>query len=78
MVVFDHFLVEILQQPIRFFEICGNQSYQGKQNEGYHLKEQKKPEPRLVSKVMLHFVWGHLSRKQTVVVSINVELFQHV
>ena len=44
----------------------GLQSYHGEQNRGYHLKEHKKLYQKLVSKVMLHFVWGHLSRKQTV------------
>ena len=30
------------------------------------MKEHKKLYLKLVSKMMLHFVWGHLSRKQTV------------
>ena len=45
----------------------GLKSYHGEQNRGYHLKEHKKLYWKLVSKVMLHFVWGHLSRNQTVV-----------
>ena len=47
----------------------GLQSYHGEQNQGYHLKEHKKLYWKLVLKVMLHFVWGHLSRKQTVLSS---------
>ena len=34
--------------------------------EGYHVKEPKKLCQNPVSKVTLHFVWGHLTRKQTV------------
>ena len=30
------------------------------------MKEHKKLDQKQVSKVTLHFVWGHLSRKQTV------------
>ena len=44
----------------------GLQSYHGEQNWGYHLKEHNKLHKKLVSKVILHFVCGHLSRKQTV------------
>ena len=44
----------------------GLKCYHGEQNRGYHLKEYKKLYYKLVSKVMLHFVWGQLSRKQTV------------
>ena len=44
----------------------GLQSYHGEHNRGYHLKEHKKLYKKLVSKVMLHFVWVNLSRKQTV------------
>ena len=40
--------------------------YHGEQNRGYHVKEHKKPDQKQVSKVTLHFVWGHLSRKRTV------------
>ena len=58
--------MEILQQPIRFFEISGYWSYHAKQNRGYHVKEHKKMCQKLVSKVTLHFVWGQLSREQTV------------
>ena len=32
-------LVEILQQPIRFFDLSGYQSCSGKRNRGYHEKE---------------------------------------
>ena len=59
--------VEILQQPIRFFDISGYWSYHGKQNRGYHVKGQRKLCQRQLLKVTLHFVWGHPSRKQTVV-----------
>ena len=34
-------LVKILQQPIRFFDINGYWSCHGKQNRGYHVKEHK-------------------------------------
>ena len=44
----------------------GLKSYHGEQNRGYHVKEHKKLDQKLVSKVTLHFVQGHLSRKQTV------------
>ena len=50
----------------------GLQSYHGKENQGYYFKEHKKPYQKLVSKVMLHFVWGHLSRKQTVLSPVRV------
>ena len=33
----------------------------------YHVKEHKKLGQKLVSKVTLHFVWGHLLKNQTVV-----------
>ena len=58
--------MEILQQQIRFFEISGYYSYHGKQNRGYHLKGHRELCQKLVSKMTLHIVWGHLSRKQTV------------
>ena len=44
----------------------GLRSYHGEQNRGYHVKEHKKLSQKQVSKVTLHFVWGQLSRKQTV------------
>ena len=44
----------------------GLKSYHGEQNRGYHMKEHKKLSQKQVSKVTLHFVWGQLSRKQTV------------
>ena len=59
-------LVKILQQPIRIFEISGFCSYHREQNACYHVKEHKKLYQKLVSKVTLHFVWSHLSKKQTV------------
>jgi len=59
-------LVKILQQPIRIFEISGYWSCHGEQNAGYPVKEHKKLGQKPVSKVTLHFVWGHLSKKQTV------------
>ena len=37
-----------------------------KQKQGHHVKEHKKLYQKQVSKVTLHFVWGHLTRKQTV------------
>ena len=60
-------LVKILQQPIRIFEISGYWSCHGEQNVGYPVKEHKKLGQKPVSKVTLHFVWGHLSKKQTVI-----------
>ena len=59
-------LVKILQQPIRIIEISGYWSCHGEENACYHVKEHKKLGQKLVSKVTLHFVWGHLSKKQTV------------
>ena len=59
-------LVKILQQPIRILEISGYWSRHGEQNACYHVKEHKKLGQKLESKVTLHFVWGHLSKKQTV------------
>ena len=44
----------------------GLKSYHGEQNQGYNMKEHKKLSQKQVSKVTLHFVWGQLSRKQTV------------
>ena len=32
----------------------------------YHVKEHKKLGQKQVSKVTLHFIWGHLSKNQTV------------
>ena len=49
-------LVEILQQPIRILEIDGYFSCHRDQNEGYHVKEHKNLDEKLVSKVTLHFV----------------------
>ena len=60
-------LVKILQQPIRIFEISGYWSCHGEENACYHVKEHIKPGQKLVSKVTLYFVWGHLSKKQTVI-----------
>ena len=59
-------LAENLQQPIRVFEIGGYWSCHGEQNASYHVKEDKNLFQKMVSKVTLHFVWGHLSIKQTV------------
>ena len=59
-------LVKILQQPIRILEISGYWSCHGEQNACYHVKEHKKLGQKLVSKVTLHFVWGLLSKRQTV------------
>ena len=59
-------LVETLQQPVRSFEISGYWSYHGEQNAGYHVKEHIKLYQKHMSKVTLHFVWGHISKKQTV------------
>ena len=60
-------LVKIVLQPIRIFEISGYWSCHGEESACYHVKEHKKLGQKLVSKVSLHFVWGHLSKKQTVV-----------
>ena len=39
---FYHFLIGgILQQPIKFFDVSGYQSYHGEQNREYHVKEHK-------------------------------------
>ena len=59
-------LAENLQQPIRIFEISGYWSCHGEENACHHVKEHKKLGQKVVSKVTLHFVWGHLSKKQTV------------
>ena len=69
-------LVKILQQPIRIFEISGSWSYHGEENACYHVKEHKKLGQKLVSKVTLHFVWGNLSKKQTVRASLEYVLSQ--
>ena len=45
----------------------GWKSYHGEQNRGYHVKEHTKLCQKQLSKVTLHFVWGQLSRKQTVI-----------
>ena len=58
--------MEILQQPIRIIEISGYWSCHGEESACYHVKEHKKLGQKLVSKVTLHFVWGHLPKKQTV------------
>ena len=44
----------------------GWKSYHGEKNWGYHVKEHKKLYQKPVSKVTQCFVWGQLSRKQTV------------
>ena len=59
-------LFKAFQQPITIFEISGYWSYHGEQNAGYHVKEHRKLYQKQVSKVTLHFVWGHISKKQTV------------
>ena len=59
-------LVKILQQPIKIFEISGYWSCHGEEKACYYVKEHKKLGQKLVSKVTLHFVWGHLSKKQKV------------
>ena len=41
--------------------------------ESYHVKEPKKLDQKHLSKVTMHFVWGHLLRKQTV--SCKVQVF---
>ena len=58
-------LVKILQQPIKIL-ISGFCSCHREQNACYHVKEHKKLCQKLVSKVTLHFVCCHLSKKQTV------------
>ena len=57
-------LVKILQQPIRIFEISRHWSCHGEQDAGYHVKEHKKLRGKLMSKVTLHFVLRHLSKKK--------------
>ena len=52
----------ILQQPIRIFEIVVIGAAMEKKNACYQVKEHKK----LGSKVTLLFVWGHLTKEQTV------------
>ena len=54
-------LAEVIQLPIRIVEISGYWSCHGEENACYHVKEHKKLGQKLVSKVTLHFVWGHLS-----------------
>ena len=44
----------------------GWKTYHGEQNGGYLVKEHIKLCQKQLSKVTLHFVWGQLSRKQTV------------
>ena len=48
-------------------EISGFWSCHGEENACCHVKEHKNLGQKLVSKVTLHFVWGHLPKKQTVV-----------
>ena len=67
-------LVKILQQPIRIFEISGYWSCHGEEKACYHVKEHKKLGQKLVSKVTLHFVWGNLWRKQTVLITCFTQL----
>ena len=43
-----------------------NQGYHREQNAGYHVKEHEKLYQKQTSKMTLHFVLGHLSRKQAV------------
>ena len=59
-------LVEIPQQPIRISQFTGFLSYHGEKKERYRVKEHKKLCWKLMSKMSLHFVWGHHSEKQTV------------
>ena len=71
-------LVKILQQPIRIFEISASWSYHGEENASYHVKEHKKLGQKLVSKMTLHFVWGHLSKKQSVLRNTNADFFLEI
>ena len=57
---------KILQQPIWMFEISSYCCCHGEENAGYHVKEHKKLVQKQVSQVTLHFAWGQLSKKQTV------------
>ena len=57
-------LAENLQQPIRILGISGYWSCHGEQNAGYHVKEHEKLGQKQVSKVTLHFVWGHIMWKK--------------
>ena len=60
MVAFSTTLILLtnFQQPIGIFEISGYLSKHGGQNAGYHLKEDRKPSQKHVSKVTMHFVWA--------------------
>ena len=59
-------LVKILHKS-KSFDKGGSWSCHGEQNAGYPVKEHKKLDQKPVSKITLHFVWGHLSRKQTMI-----------
>ena len=65
---FNHFLIgqNSSTANIRIFEISGYWSCHGEENACYYVKEHKKLGQKLVSKVTLHFVWDHLTRKKTV------------
>ena len=43
----------------------------------YHVKEHETLGQKQVSKMILHFVWGHFSRKQTVETRIAIQLLSH-
>ena len=60
-------LVEVIQQTIRHVEIGSYWSCHGEQIEEYHMKADKNLNQKLESKVTMHFVCGHLSRKQRVI-----------
>ena len=42
------------------------------------MKEDKKLGQKLVSKMTLHFVWGHLSKKQSVLRNTNADFFLEI
>ena len=64
MVTFSTIFLLVKIQPIR---ILKNSSYLScrEQNVRYHVKGHKKLGQKQVSKLTLHFVWGHLSKKNS-------------
>ena len=72
-VTFGGYLAKILSFKLgnllyksNFYLLSEGTVHAERKNRGYHVKEHEKLGQRQVSKVTLHFVWGHLSRKQTV------------
>ena len=69
------FLFKVLQQSIKI--LSGYWSYHGEQIASYHIKEHKNLFWKLVSKMTVHFVCAHPSRKQIVMHDLSLKLISY-